>query len=152
MINKKLMVEAINKGTVIDHIPAGQGVKILKRLQILNGTEQITVGFNLPSNQQGHKDIIKVANRMFTASESDQLILFAPEATINVIENYHVEKKLKVSLPPVLKSVFDCPNSNCITHNEPVNSFFHLRERNSDIELRCHYCEKCFSKEIMVGL
>ncbi|PJE80820.1 Aspartate carbamoyltransferase regulatory chain [invertebrate metagenome] len=151
-MNNKLLVEAIRKGTVIDHIPAGQGVKILERLHLLNGDDRITVGFNLPSGQQGQKDIIKVTDRMFTENEANELTLFAPGATINVIDNYNVVEKFKMSVPKNLKGVFECPNSNCISHNEPVSTLFYLKEKGADIELRCHYCEKSFSKDIVAGL
>ena len=149
---KQLQVEAINTGTVIDHIPAGQGVKILKELQLLNSTLRITVGFNLPSKALGLKDIIKVENRLFNEAEASELSLFAPTATINVIENYTVSEKFKMSIPEKLEGVFECPNSNCISHNEPVQSFFKVRERGSEILLKCKYCEKSFSKDIVAGL
>ena len=149
---KQLQVEAINTGTVIDHIPAGQGVKILKELQLLNSTLRITVGVNLPSKALGLKDIIKVENRLFNEAEASELSLFAPTATINVIENYTVSEKFKMSIPEKLEGVFECPNSNCISHNEPVQSFFMVRERGNEIQLKCKYCEKSFSKDIVAGL
>ena len=149
---KQLQVEAINTGTVIDHIPAGQGVKILKELQLLNSSLRITVGFNLPSKALGLKDIIKVENRLFNEAEASELSLFAPTATINVIENYTVSEKFKMSIPEKLEGVFECPNSNCISHNEPVQSFFKVRERGNEIQLKCKYCEKSFSKDIVAGL
>ncbi len=151
-MTNKLQVEAIRKGTVIDHIPAGQGVKILDRLHLLDGDARITVGFNLPSKLQGRKDIIKVADRMFTEQEANELALFAPSATINVIDEYNVVGKFKMSIPESLLGVFECPNSNCISHNEPVSSQFHLRQNKGDIQLKCHYCEKSFSKDIVAGL
>ena len=46
---KQLQVEAIRNGSVIDHIPAGQGIKILKLFHLLDTHERITVGLNLPS-------------------------------------------------------------------------------------------------------
>ncbi len=149
---KKLQVEAIGIGTVIDHIPAGQGVKILRQLQLLATDLRITVGFNLPSKELGMKDIIKVENRLFNETEASELGLFAPQATINVIEDYAVRGKFKMSMPERLEGIFECPNSNCITHNEPVQSSFTLKERNQDIQMKCKYCEKSFSKDIVAGL
>ena len=97
-------------------------MKILRQLQLLNSTLRITVGFNLPSKALGLKDIIKVENRLFNESEASELGLFAPTATINVIENYAVRDKFKMSVPEKLEGIFECPNSNCISHNEPVTS------------------------------
>ena len=151
-MSNKLQVEAICQGTVIDHIPAGQGVKILDRLHLLNSEARITVGFNLPSKAQGFKDIIKVEGRMFTEQEANELALFAPSATINVIDDYRVVDKFTMAIPKTLRADFPCPNSNCITHNEPVESYFYLRQKSNDIQLKCHYCEKSFSKEIVAEL
>lgn len=152
MMNNKLQVEAICQGTVIDHIPAGQGVKILHRLHLLNSDARITVGFNLPSKALGLKDIIKVEGRMFTEQEANELALFASSATINVINDYRVVDKFTMAIPETLTGAFTCPNSNCITHNEPVASHFYLREIKDDVQLKCHYCEKSFSKEIIAEL
>lgn len=151
-MSNKLQVEAICSGTVIDHIPAGQGVKILDRLHLLNSRARITVGFNLPSEAFGRKDIIKVEGRQFSEQEANELALFAPSATINVIDEYKVVEKFKMSIPELLQGVLACPNSNCISHNEPVDSRFYLREREGDIQLKCHYCEKSFSKDIVAEL
>ena len=147
-----LQVEAIRRGTVIDHIPAGQGIKILDRLHLLGSNASITVGFNLPSKFKGHKDIIKVTDRKFTEQEANQLALFAPSATINVIDDYKVVDKFKMALPESLLGAFPCPNSNCITHNEAVETHFSVREKDGDVRLKCKYCEKTFSKAIVAEL
>lgn len=151
-MSNKLQVEAICHGTVIDHIPAGQGVKILDRLHLLNSEARITVGFNLPSQALGFKDIIKVEGRMFSEQEANELALFAPSATINVIDDYRVVDKFTMAIPETLQGAFTCPNSNCITHNEPVQSYFYLRQKSHDIQLKCRYCEKSFSKDIIAEL
>ena len=59
-LKPKLQVEAIERGTVIDHIPAGQGLKIVNRLQLLNNQVRLTVGFNFGINASRLKDLIKV--------------------------------------------------------------------------------------------
>ena len=45
---EKMLVEAIQNGTVIDHIPPGKGLTILGRLQLKNAEVRLTVGLNLP--------------------------------------------------------------------------------------------------------
>ena len=56
MANKtQLRVEAINNGTVIDHIPANIGIKVLKLFQMDKSAERVTVGLNLPSSALGAK-------------------------------------------------------------------------------------------------
>ena len=145
----KLQVEAIEHGTVIDHIPVGQGIKILKHLRLLDSMVRVTVGFNLPSKAMRYKDIIKIESRLFTKNEADGLSIFAPNATINIIKNYNVEKKSEMSLPTFIKGLFSCPNSNCITHLEPVSSSFKV-SANLDITwFKCTYCEITFTQDIM---
>jgi len=147
----KLQVEAIRTGTVIDHIPAGQGVKILKQLQLLDSDLRITVGFNLPSEECGLKDIIKVEKRLFSGGEANELAIFARKATINVIEEYQVKNKFKMTIPESIEGVFECPNSNCITQNEPAVTLFILDYHEDDLKMKCKYCEKSFSKDIVAG-
>ncbi len=146
---KNLQVEAIQNGTVIDHIPAGQGIKILKHLHLLDSNIRVTVGFNLPSKAMKYKDIIKVKSRLFTKAEANELSIFAPHATINIIKDYSVQRKAEMSLPDSVKGLFSCPNSNCITHDEQVHSSFVLSARGDNPILKCTYCEKVFTQEII---
>ncbi|MCR6556363.1 aspartate carbamoyltransferase regulatory subunit, partial [Aeromonas sp. CPF2-S1] len=113
----QLQVEAIRHGSVIDHVPAGQGIKILKLFQLIETQERITVGFNLKSGALGKKDLIKIENTRLTEQQANQLALFAPKATVNIIEDFVVVKKHQLALPEFIEGVFHCPNSNCISHN-----------------------------------
>jgi aspartate carbamoyltransferase regulatory subunit len=142
-------VEALKEGTVIDHLPAGQGLKILRLFRLADTGERVTVGLNLISRHMGNKDIIKVENVALTAEQANELALFAPQATVNVIENFDVVKKHKLVLPEAIEGIFACPNSNCISHNEPVSSFFYVKAHKNDTKMRCKYCEKVFSKDIV---
>ncbi len=141
---RKLQVEAIQRGTVIDHIPAGNGIKIVHRVQKLSPRVRLTVGLNLPSDHMGAKDLVKVDDWLFTEEQAYELALFAPEATINVIDQYKVVNKFKMSLPDSVVGVFSCPNANCISHDEPVQSRFHVLQEGEHVALRCHYCERKF--------
>lgn len=140
----QLQVEAIRRGTVIDHVPAGNGIKIVHRVQKLSPTARLTVGLNLPSGAMGSKDLVKVDDWLFTEQQAYELALFAPEATINVIDDYKVVNKFKMSLPESVTGVFDCPNANCISHDEPVQSRLHVLQEGEHVALRCHYCERKF--------
>ncbi|PCE68807.1 aspartate carbamoyltransferase regulatory subunit [Salinivibrio sp. YCSC6] len=148
--DSKLQVEAIRNGTVIDHIPAHIGFKILNLFQMHGSEERITIGLNLPSSALGSKDLIKIENVVISEDQASQLALYAPQATVNQIEEYQVVAKLPLTLPEVIRGVFRCPNSNCITHGEPaVVSSFRVLTEQQDVKLRCKYCEKVFSREIM---
>ncbi|MCM2679873.1 aspartate carbamoyltransferase regulatory subunit [Echinimonas agarilytica] len=153
MAEHKLQVEAIERGTVIDHIPAGMGIRILKFFQLTQQQDAITVGLNLRSkHSSSKKDIIKVENTIFDVQQANQLALFAKDATINVIDDYDVVEKYQVTLPEAVIGVLTCPNSNCICHDEPVDSRFYVTEDTPDVTLKCHYCEKSFSQRLFVEL
>lgn len=145
---KQLSVEAIETGTVIDHIPAGLGLSILNQFKLLDYGSAVTVGFNLPSKTQGSKDIIKIKEVLFDEKSANRLALFAPEATVNLIENFRVVRKLHLKMPDTISEVFRCPNSNCASHGEPVKSRFYVRQHQGQTRLKCHYCEKTFPREV----
>lgn len=145
----KMQVEAIRRGTVIDHIPAGLGLRIVNHLQLLDNKVRMTVGFNLMSGTGGLKDLIKVDDWLMTQAEASELALLAPGATVNVIDEFNVVSKFKMTLPKTLIGVFNCPNSNCISRNEPVKSHFHIRQDEMNVSLTCHYCEKRFAKDLV---
>ena len=149
MMEHTLKVEALANGTVIDHIPAGQGRRILKLFRMSESGERIYIGFNLPSRRTGKKDLIKVENITFTPAQANQLALFAPNATVNVIEDFKVVRKFSLRLPETIAGVFTCPNSNCASHGEPVKSRFYVRQHQGQTRLKCHYCEKTFPREIV---
>ncbi|ELV8718918.1 aspartate carbamoyltransferase regulatory subunit [Vibrio vulnificus] len=145
----KLQVEAIKNGTVIDHIPAQVGIKVLKLFDMHNSSQRVTIGLNLPSSALGNKDLLKIENVFINEEQASKLALYAPHATVNQIEDYKVVKKLALELPEFVSDVFECPNTNCITHNEPVASNFRVFEKKDDVRLKCKYCEKVFSREIV---
>ena len=147
MENKKLSVEAIENGTVIDHIPAGLGLTILRQFKLLHYGSAVTVGFNLPSKTQGSKDIIKITGVWLDNNAANRLALFAPEAVVNTIDHFKVINKRRLTLPDEIAEVFRCPNTNCASHGEPVKSRFYVRKQSGQTKLKCHYCEKTFSRD-----
>ena len=147
METPKLSVEAIEKGTVIDHIPAGKGLIILRQFKLLHYGSAVTVGFNLPSKTQGCKDIIKITGVWLDDNAANRLALFAPEAVVNTIDHFKVINKRRLTLPDEIGEVFRCPNTNCASHGEPVKSRFYVRKQSGQTKLKCHYCEKTFSRD-----
>ena len=150
METPKLSVEAIEKGTVIDHIPAGLGLTILRQFKLLHYGSAVTVGFNLPSKTQGSKDIIKIAGVSFDDAAANRLALFAPEAVVNTIEDFKVVAKRRLQLPDEIAEVFHCPNANCASRSEPVKSRFYVKTQNAQTKLKCHYCEKTFPRGVLL--
>lgn len=149
--DNKLQVEAIKSGTVIDHIPAQVGFKLLTLFKLTETDQRITIGLNLPSREQGRKDLIKIENTFLTDDQVNQLALYAPHATVNRINEYEVVSKSRPSLPQYIKNVLRCPNSNCISHNEPVASYFTVKKRGEEISLQCKYCEKAFAHHVVLA-
>ena len=147
METPKLSVEAIEKGTVIDHIPAGKGLIILRQFKLLHYGSAVTVGFNLPSKTQGSKDIIKITGVWLDDNAANRLALFAPEAVVNTIDHFKVINKRRLTLPDEIGEVFRCPNTNCASYGEPVKSRFYVRKQSGQTKLKCHYCEKTFSRD-----
>ncbi len=143
---KKLLVNAIKNGTVIDHIKAGHALKIIRLLNLADYNKIVTVGLNLPSKSAGIKDLIKVEDRELTPAEIDRMAIFAPHGTINVIKKYEVIEKKHIKVPDMVEYVVVCPNPKCITNHENMNSKFYILTNKDEIKLKCHYCEKVFAE------
>lgn len=146
-MNEKLSVSAIKNGTVIDHILAGQALRIIKLLSLQQNKAPVTIGMHLPSDRMGNKDIIKIENRFITNDEANEVVVFAPLATINIIENFKVVAKVKTHSPSFMKRVFICPNKNCISLKEPIDSYFYIQPAGKQIKLTCHYCRHAFDRD-----
>lgn len=144
MSKKRLSVSAIEKGTVIDHIPPHQGLQLVRLLRLDEHEERLTIGLNLSSSTMGSKDLIKIEGRELSPEEANQVAVFAPDITIAIIENYLVLQKFKVALPQQIERVVNCPNERCITNHETITTLFSVCPVGSSTELQCHYCSHRF--------
>ncbi|MXP51108.1 aspartate carbamoyltransferase regulatory subunit [Pantoea sp. SoEX] len=146
----KLQVEAIEQGTIIDHIPIKIGVKLLSlfNLNIIN--QRITICLNLPSSLIGCKDLIKMENTFLDQEQINQLAIYAPNSTIKQIKKYKVVSKITPSLPDFIKDVIICPNNNCISRSELIFSSFIIEKNKNNQQLKCIYCEREFTNHIML--
>lgn len=144
---KTLSVAAIARGTVIDHIVAGQAINILRMLRLAQEKCPITVGLNLSSKKLQYKDLIKIENRILSQGEQDKIAIFAQNATLNIIENYAIIKKIVLPIPTEVINVLQCANLNCITKAEKVESRFEVIHVKKNPMLRCQYCEKIFERQ-----
>ena len=95
---KQIKVNAIKNGTVIDHITSG---KVRKVLDILNleGTDTVMIGMNLSSSKIGRKDIVKIENKELSHDEVNSIALVAPNATLIIINDFEVVKKVSLQIP-----------------------------------------------------
>ena len=138
---KELQVAALENGTVIDHIPSDKVFTVGSLLALQNTDGNITIGNNFESKKLGKKGIIKVADRFFTDEEVSRLSVVAPNIKLNIIRHYEVVEKKQIVMPDELKGIVKCNNPKCITNNEPMQTWFHVVDKEQGI-LKCHYCEK----------
>lgn len=141
MSKKERLVAAIENGTVIDHIPAEKTYAVATLLGLQKLQTPVTIGYNYPSKKLGKKGIIKIEDKFFTDEEISRLSVVAPNVVLIVIRDYEVVEKKKVVTPDTLKGIVRCNNPKCITNNEPMNTIFHVIDKNSGI-IKCHYCDK----------
>ncbi len=149
-IEQQLQVSAIKSGTVIDHVRAGQALTIVRLLNLAAQHKTVTIGMNLPSRKMGHKDLIKVANYELPPEEANRVAILAPDADINIIANYKIKNKFKVSIPSLIERLIVCPNPHCVSNHEPMGSKFATLHRGETVAVRCWYCEKTFTQDEIV--
>ncbi|MFZ8854606.1 MAG: aspartate carbamoyltransferase regulatory subunit [Thermofilaceae archaeon] len=151
-VEESLLVRKIREGTVIDHIPAGRALDVLKLLG-LTGKEGYTIAIvmNVPSKKLGRKDIVKVEGRFLSPEEVDEIALIAPTATINIVKDYAVTLKRRVEVPLRIEGFLRCPNPSCITNSprEPLRPRFEVISK-APLRLRCSYCGDELSEEEVV--
>ena len=140
-------ISLIERGTVIDHLDPNVVFTVVRILGIDDTIKDtVTVGTNLHSNVLGKKGIIKIANHFLSPQDVDKIAVVSPNATINIIEDYKVKNKFKVSFPEVVEKILRCPNPNCVTNVEKHPTRFRLAQKDP-LMLFCTYCERYIAKE-----
>ncbi len=132
-------IDSIQNGIVIDHISAGNGMKLYELLDLNSLDCSVALLRNVVSQKLGRKDIIKI-DQEFDLN-LDLVGFVDPQATVVVIKDGEVVDKKKLDLPEVLKNVIRCKNPRCITQTEQeIVHEFRLSDRANRI-YRCAYCE-----------
>ncbi len=147
MKKRPITIAKIQKGIVIDHIPAGKAFLIAQVLG-LNALARetgdiIAIGINFESLSITRKDIIKVENLSLTRDMLNVVSLIAPLATISRIDKEEVIEKHKVEIPSQVGDIVICPDRFCITNHEEVPGKFFVVDKDP-LTLRCNYCETLF--------
>jgi aspartate carbamoyltransferase regulatory subunit len=140
-----LNIAKIKNGIVIDHIKAGQGIRIFNWLGL--GKAPYTVAFvvNASSKHLGRKDIIKVDNVI--SIDFAVLGLIDPNITVNIIEEERITEKIRLKLPERVENVLVCRNPRCVTFTEKyAPHIFHLVDESSGT-YRCEYCDEMRTTE-----
>ncbi|MFW5882723.1 MAG: aspartate carbamoyltransferase regulatory subunit [Planctomycetota bacterium] len=141
MPHRVRQVEAIEAGTVIDHIPSDMTLEVAHLL--VEPEDQYFIGANLRSGQMGHKGVVKIAGKELSDATISRLALVAPGATMSIIRDYKVCSKHRVPIPERFTGIASCPNPNCITNHEVISTEFDVVDQQV-LTLRCRHCERRF--------
>ena len=142
MTEKVMKVQPIRNGTVIDHIIAGKGVKIMDLLGFNQEGTAILSIMNVKSKKLGRKDIIKIEDRELSEEDINKVALLSPRCNINIIRNYTVSEKIEAKVPRVNIGIAKCNNQNCISNNQRnLESKLELKDEET-FTLKCMYCKR----------
>ena len=132
-------IDSINNGIVIDHITAGNGMKLYELLGLGELDCSVAIIKNVVSRKMGKKDIIKVDADI--PVNLDVLGFVEPGATSNIIKDGVLVDKRNIEMPERLVNVIKCKNPRCITSCEQeIEHIFKLTDREHKV-YRCIYCE-----------
>lgn len=139
-------IDSIKNGYVIDHIQAGNAMKIYDLLNLNELDCQVAIITNAKSKKTGKKDIIKIDRDI--EIDLDKLGFIDPNVTINIVKDNVIVEKRKLSLPEVITNVAICKNPRCITSIErSLDQVFKLTDREKQI-YRCKYCEMSLNQRL----
>ena len=148
-VDRELLVRKIKDGTVIDHIPAGSALNVIKILGLPRGSRnRMAIIMYTSSSKMGLKDIVKVEGLELTSKEVNMIALIAPTATINIVRDYVLVKKERVKIPELIEGIIKCSNPNCISNQDRETAVPKFRLVSEEpLILRCEYCERYTYKE-----
>ncbi len=134
-----MKIDSIQNGFVIDHITAGNAMKLYDLLGLDQLDCSVAIIRNVASKKKGKKDIIKVDASI--SLNLDVIGYVDPSVTVNVIKDGVLIEKKTIERPALLTNVIKCKNPRCITSVEQeLKHIFKLTDREKNI-YRCIYCE-----------
>ena len=132
-------IDSIVNGVVIDHITAGQSLKLYNLLGLGELKVPVALITNAASGKRGAKDIIKIDADI--PVDLDVIGYVDPGATVNIIRNGELKDKRQIGMPERLTNVLFCKNPRCITSCEQeIEHIFRLSDSEKK-EYRCIWCE-----------
>ena len=132
-------IDSIVNGVVIDHITAGQSLKLYNLLGLGELKVPVALITNAASGKRGANDIIKIDADI--PVDLDVIGYVDPGATVNFIRDGRVVEKRAIELPETLTNVLKCKNPRCITTVEQeLDQIFKLADAKTKT-YRCAYCE-----------
>ena len=137
-------IDTIKNGYVIDHITAGNAIKIYKLLNLGNLDCTVALITNVKSKKTKRKDLLKIGKLIDI--DLDKIAYIDPQVTINVVKDDKIIEKKYVKLPEKLINVCVCNNPRCITSIERgLDQIFLLTDKKKKV-YRCYYCESMYEK------
>lgn len=138
-------INSIQRGIVIDHIPAGLGSRIFDLLELNEVEYTVALIMNAQSPKMGKKDMIKIENHLDV--DLSILGIFGEGLTVNVIDEESIVHKVTVKLPEQIHDILSCNNPRCIsTVERNVKPSFTLVNPQERI-YRCDYCDHLYHVE-----
>ncbi len=132
-----MKIDEIENGYVLDHISAGNGMRVYEALGLDKLSCQVAIIQNAKSEKLGVKDIIKV-NELIDLN-LDVLGFIDSNITVNVIKN-GVAEKVTLTVPQKIVNIVKCTNPRCISNVED-NIDFEFVLTDDKGTYRCIYCE-----------
>lgn len=134
-----MKIDSIINGIVIDHISAGNAMKLYRLLKLDALDCSVAIIQNVNSNKMGKKDIIKIDAAVDL--KMDIIGYVDPNITVDIIRDGVLAEKRSIALPEKLQDVIFCKNPRCITTTEQeLPHIFKLTDRENRV-YRCVYCE-----------
>ena len=134
-----LNIGKIEEGFVLDHIQAGQGMRLYDILNLDKLDCEVALIQNAPSEKMGRKDILKIDKLIDL--DIDAVGFVDPGITVNIIKDGKRIKRGSLELPEKIVDIIKCKNPRCITTIEQeLPHVFTLTDRKNKV-YRCIYCE-----------
>ena len=134
-----MIIGKIEDGIVLDHIKAGQGMKLYEILGLDKLECEVALIQNAQSEKLGRKDILKI-DKLIDIN-LDAVGYVDPGITVNIIRDGKLAKRKHLELPEEIVDVIKCKNPRCITTIEQeLPQVFVLTDRENKV-YRCKYCE-----------
>lgn len=140
-----LEITSLKNGIVIDHVKAGNGIKIFDLLELADIDDQVALILNARSTSMGKKDIIKVENQQNI--DLDVVSIIDPQATVNIIENEKVIEKKDLELPKQITNVLTCQNPKCVSTSERSVASKFILFKPEEKQYKCAYCDHIYGVE-----
>lgn len=132
-------IDTIQSGIVIDHIKAGNSMRIYQLLGLDRLACSVAIIKNCKSVKMGRKDIIKIDEDIEV--NLDVLGYIDPNATVSIIRDGVTILKKKLSPPQRIANVIRCGNPRCITTTEPGLDHTFILVDGARGLYRCAYCD-----------